>query len=145
MDKKFYDRKEKMERLNIYFSWLSRDKSQEYIDEHNWERFYYMRKNNKHYRNLPFAPSKNIADRYSHFLKEKTNPEYYEYLDFYDLKYIIKSYRNRTEYKRYIVSGNVYGGVKIGHRYFHPNSILVYLKSEKNSETIIELIKKYKI
>jgi len=141
MDKKFYNRKEKMERLNIYFSWLNRDKSQEYIDEHNWERFYYMRKNNKHYRNLTFAPSKNIADRYSHIFKEKTNPEYFEYLDFYDLKYIIKSYKNRTYYKRYIVSGNIYGGVKIGQRYFHENDILNYLKIK----SIRELIKNHKL
>jgi len=147
MNKKFTDRKLKMNRLNAYFEWLDRDKSQEYIDESNWLRFYFMRENKNRQHSESFIPKPNIIERYldkyslpsSYITDDDKNN--FEYFDYYDLKYIIKAYRNRTEYKKYI---NEYG-VKIGNRYFNPNQILKYLKVKKDVDNILELIKIQKI
>ena len=62
-------------------------------------------------------------------------------LDFYDLKYIIKAYKNRTKYNKYIK----FSGVKIGNKYLQENEVLNYLLDSYKVKSFKEIIKKYNL
>lgn len=77
-------RLKKFEHLDIYFQWLDRDASQLHINEEQWERFHYMRLNQK---------KRNIKIDYP--TKEKDYTEYYDVFYQYDIMTLVKAYRNK--------------------------------------------------